>query len=98
VSRIAAKDPAVMPANFSAIVAAAQFSHQEAPATTDLDALDEIRNHLNWIETNIEEGDTDAVKIENLAQAAAAIFRYGELLASKLRPQEMRKIREGLLS
>lgn len=76
---------------FAAIVTAVNITHERdyAPAQQDADALEEIGNHIQWIETNIEEGDGDAVKLENLACAIAAANRYAALLLARLSDEQV---------
>lgn len=71
---------------FAQIVAAVNADHvrDNAPVEIDEEAIEEIREHLDWILVNLDEGDTDLVKLENLACAVAAAQRFAGVLLAKI--------------
>lgn len=75
---------------FAQVVAAVNAEHvrDNAPVEIDAEAIDEIKEHLDWVLVNLDEGDADIVKLENLACAVAAAQRFAGVLLARIPEHE----------
>lgn len=72
------------------------YRRDNAVCDQHADALNEIREHLVFVDLNEADGDTDLAKLENLAHAAGAIMRYAEVLLSRIAPAAVADMIDGL--
>lgn len=70
----------------------AAFRAVNAVETTHTDAIEAIREHLDWLEINNDEDETWEARLENLACLAAAALRYAGTLMLEMPPENIEQM------